>query len=739
MVDAIEEILRGSSGMTAEQIETLADEAGVGLFTIDITTGKIAMNRIIANLTQYQLGELPESMETRDILTFEDDRERVHNAMESIFTADAQFYHVEYRMRRRDSSLVSVYECGMISERDEAGRPTSISVLALDLTRLKWAQDKARQMETENRRLAKSQTENSLAEQNRMLRAANSAAAMIIGGFHEEYEMVLRQALQMLAESVQADRAYIWRNRLVDGRLFSFRRVLWERGGSFGFTSETSIAYGGSELVPYDELLPDWEALIEPGFSIITNENNKEVLDKYGINMVAGVKGCMVQPIYLHGEFWGFVGFDDCTHADRVFTEDEADIMLSATFVIASSVARNETLKVVNDAREAAMASTKAKGDFLARMSHEIRTPMNAIIGMTTIAKRTRDPEKVRYCLDKVDVSSRQLLNIINDVLDMSKIDANKLEIVPAPFDFEQMIQDVISVVKVKLEEKNQHFQLAMTDIFTRKLISDELRLTQVLINLLNNAMKFTPEGGTITLKVDEIVSGNILHIEVADTGIGIDPENQDKLFHSFEQADGGITRQFGGTGLGLAICKRIVDLMGGNIWIDSVLGEGSNFIFEIPVSWDDKVLAPMNEHGVRMVEELPDAPDWREKTILLADDIDINREIVETILSESEVGIVFAENGEEAVEAFKKSPELFDLILMDIQMPKLDGLGAAKAIRALADEIPKAGDIPIIAMTANAFKEDVEQSLSSGMNGHIAKPVEIDELFAILTRYFEV
>ncbi|MDR0851160.1 MAG: response regulator [Clostridiales Family XIII bacterium] len=734
MGNKIDELLNGSSGMTAEQIETLANHAGVGLFSMNIVTGEISMNRVIANLTGYELGEIPESMESREILTFEDDRVRVMHAMDSLFTG-ADNYQIEYRMRRRDGSIVSVYEGGMISEKDENGQPVRISAIALDLTRLKWAEDKARQMETENRRLATGQSESAFAEQNRMLRAANAAAAMIIGGFHEDYETVLHQALQLLAESVLADRAYIWRNRMIDGRLCSFRRVIWSRDPSFDF-EEPLESEELEKCIPYDELLPEWETLIKQGYKRIRNEKEAGRTGMNTFDTKNQVKGSMILAIHLNGEFWGFVGFDDCSHDKRLFTDDEAEIMLSGILVIASSIARNETFQKLNEAREAAMASTKAKGEFLARMSHEIRTPMNAIIGMTTIAKRSSDPEKVRYCLDKVDVSSRQLLNIINDVLDMSKIDANKLEITPSPFDFEQMVQDVMSVVRVKLEEKSQHFRLDMDDTFTKKLVSDELRLTQVLINLLNNAMKFTPENGTITLQIKK--TDAILRIAVTDTGIGVSPETQSKLFQSFEQADGSITRQYGGTGLGLAICKRIVDLMGGHIWIESVLGEGASFIFEIPVSWDEDIPTPMDGNGIRTGRAVPEVPAWQQKTVLLADDIEINSEIVESILEESGVGLVFAENGEQAVAAFRESPDIFDLILMDIQMPKLDGLGATRAIRALADEFPQAGDIPIIAMTANAFKEDEQQSLESGMNGHIAKPIEVDELFTVLRRYLD-
>ena len=518
------------------------------------------------------------------------------------------------------------------------------------------------------------------------------------------------------------------------------------------------------------------------------------------------------------------------------------------------------------------MASTKAKSEFLSRMSHEIRTPMNAIIGMAAIARKSDDLTKVKYALDKIDGSSKQLLSIINDVLDMSKIDSGKFEISLEPFSFDKMLQNVINVVQVKVDEKHQTLHFELENVFTRKVISDELRLSQVLINLLGNAVKFTPTEGHITLKVSNTAvdaESFLLRVEVVDTGVGISQEGQKRLFNQFEQADNSISRKYGGTGLGLAISKNIINLMGGDIWVESVEGHGAAFIFELKTNWGEELSIAMEPAGetrplrILVVDDAPDvleyfstvldsfsyicetAPsgaeavqkaiqrkdegspfdaylidwnmpgmnggatakairelsdenaiiimisvadwsdieeqakavgitnflakpvmpstlfnaiqelakgklgkpkpakeqrkiDWSNKTILLAEDIEINREIIFSLLQDSGLNIISAENGSVAVELFTASPDQFDLIFMDVQMPIMDGLTATRTIRALAD-IPKAATIPIVAMTANAFKEDQEMSMAAGMNGHIAKPIEVSVLFDTLAHYFDM
>ena len=518
-----------------------------------------------------------------------------------------------------------------------------------------------------------------------------------------------------------------------------------------------------------------------------------------------------------------------------------------------------------------AESASKAKSDFLSRMSHEIRTPMNAIIGMTKIADNTSDINKLRYCLSTIGTSSAQLLGLINDILDMSKIEAGKFEIEIAPMNIEKTLMKVCNLIVDKTEQKSQKLVVNLGKNMRMHYLGDELRISQVITNLLSNAVKFTPEKGTVTITVEEIQKENdysILRFTISDTGIGITEEQIDKLFVSFEQADGSISRRFGGTGLGLAISKSIIEKMNGRIWVESETNKGSVFTFEIKLERsprqsetvifdgitpsDLKLLivdgdkdirrhfldvvgnfgtnADEAESGTRAIHlvktareaqkpydvvfldyNLPDmdgietanklgemidkntvivmtsflewnkiekladgvgvhrfiskplfpssildaineivgntiknlkietvmeekAPDFSDATLLLAEDVEINREIFIALLEDTNINIDIAENGRIAVNKFKENPDRYNIIIMDVQMPEMDGCEATRMIRAL--DIPKAKQIPIIAMTANAFKEDVAMCISCGMNDHLAKPIDVEAVTRKLIFY---
>jgi len=513
----------------------------------------------------------------------------------------------------------------------------------------------------------------------------------------------------------------------------------------------------------------------------------------------------------------------------------------------------------IDKAKSKSDRESKHKSAFLANMSHEIRTPMNAIIGMTTIGKTASDIERKDYCFTKIEDASNHLLGVINDILDMSKIEANKFELTPTEFNFEKMLQRVVNVVNFRVDEKHQKFTVHIDKNIPRFLIGDDQRIAQVITNLLGNAIKFTPEKGSISLDTRVLEEENGLYriqISVSDTGIGLSEEQQKRIFMSFEQAESSTTRKYGGTGLGLAISRSIVEMMEGAIWVESEVSKGSTFTFAIRLKRgtqvneglldsdvnfgnlrimavdDDKdildyfveiaesfgitncatalggeealglVVRNGDYHiyfvdwrmpvmdGIQLAAEIKkrsseksvvimiSAAEWTSieaeaikagvdkflskplfpsdilnviqeclsidrqqmekaqdniegifagRHLLLVEDVDINREIVQALLEQTRLEIDCAENGVEAVRLFKKSPGKYDMILMDVQMPEMDGYEATQQIREL--KVPEAKTIKIVAMTANVFRDDIEKCLEVGMDDHIGKPVDFNEL----------
>jgi len=393
----------------------------------------------------------------------------------------------------------------------------------------------------------------------------------------------------------------------------------------------------------------------------------------------------------------------------------------------------------LEEALDGAQSANRAKSVFLANMSHEIRTPINAIVGMTAIGQNADDIERKDYCFTKIEGASRHLLGIINDVLDMSKIEANKFELSPAEFNFEKMIQQVVNVINFKIEEKQQKFTIQIDQNIPKNLIGDDQRLAQVIANILGNAIKFTPEGGLISLSayiMEEKDGLCTIQIMISDNGIGISHEQQSRLFQSFNQAETTIVRKFGGTGLGLTISKTIVEMMDGKIWINSELGKGATFFLTIKVKrGEEKPQEEKNDAVNSLDVKLEDIYALlKNKQILLVEDMEINREIVIALLEPVGLNLIQAHNGVEALQKFKETPDKFDAILMDVQMPEMDGYEATRRLRTL--NFPKAKKIPIIAMTANVFQEDVERCLKAGMNDHVGKPLNIEEVLNKLYVY---
>lgn len=481
-------------------------------------------------------------------------------------------------------------------------------------------------------------------------------------------------------------------------------------------------------------------------------EKNPEFLIDLGL---PSLKSCIYVPINLYGELWGVIGIEQ-HKTFREWKDGDAQVMRLAAGAMVTLLVKAAAEKAMLSAKEQAEYANQSKTNFLSRMSHEMRTPMNAIIGMTTIAKKSRDVERMEYCLNKINEASLHLLGIINDVLDMSKIEAGKFSLSIIEFDFDRMIKRLIHMIEFRINEKNQNLILDMDPLLPQRIIADEQRLIQVLTNLLSNAVKFTPERGSITLSARVISRDKLctLRFSVIDTGIGINEEQKKRLFTPFEQADGSISRRFGGTGLGLVITKNIVELMGGKIWLDSDPGKGTDFSFEL--SFEEGT--PLDgDLSAERKEEMRLKNIFIKNTILVAEDIAINREILVSMLEDTGIAIDFARDGKEAVHLFCTNPGKYELVMTDIHMPELDGFETTKQIRAFEDLVKDgtaefgaggaggAGGaenkqqhrhVPIVAMTANVFKEDVEKCLAAGMNDHIGKPLELSELIRVLNKH---
>lgn len=388
------------------------------------------------------------------------------------------------------------------------------------------------------------------------------------------------------------------------------------------------------------------------------------------------------------------------------------------------------------EAAEKADAANKAKSTFLFNMSHDIRTPMNAIVGFTDIALHQNSVAEIHDSLEKVRESSKHLLSLLNDVLDLSRIESGKAVFFPEPVDITKLTDDVLAIMNGLLYNRDLKFEVYRERPKNPYVLADATRIREVLTNFLSNAVKFTKDGGTVTLYISSHPGEDDKHIVaryiVKDNGIGMSEEFQKKLFKPFSQEDDrGARTQYKGTGLGMAIAKEYVEMMGGSIAVESQKGVGTTFTVEIPLE--------LTEQGIRQKQEEPVHHDLTGVNVLMAEDNDLNAELATVMLEDAGMAVTRAFDGKEAVELFKNHPQgTYDIILMDIMMPNMDGHQAAKTIRAMGTERPDAATIPIIAVSANAFAEDIKASLDSGMNGHVSKPLNMKEVTDTIAKYIK-
>lgn len=410
-------------------------------------------------------------------------------------------------------------------------------------------------------------------------------------------------------------------------------------------------------------------------------------------------------------------------------------VVMVLTTIVYSLIVRSKDNKL-SMALKSAQAASNAKSYFTARMSHEIRTPLNAVLGYMAIAEEETDEEKRKTCLAKSEIAAKNLLHIVNDVLDLSAIESRRMRLAEKPFLVSELVSSLSIIYGSQAEQKHITLTSNTEKVSSDCLCGDVQRLSQILTNLLSNAIKFTPDGGSVELAVfqqpDEKARLNTV-FTVSDSGIGVSPDFMERIFKPYEQADSSISSKYGGTGLGLSIVKNMVELMGGSVTVQSTVGKGSTFTVRIPLT----VVSEINDNLLAKENVLFDDKNksLSGMRILLAEDNEMNSEIAQHFLKELGAEVTPVADGEQAVSVFEKSPAgTYDVILMDVMMPIMNGYDATEKIRSSAHA--EAKKVPIIAMTANAFSSDVQEAIASGMNAHVAKPFDISTLVKTLKQF---
>ena len=573
----------------------------------------------------------------------------------------------------------------------------------------------------------------------------NAASTIMLQSEAGEFESGLFRSMSMLARAVDADRVSIWRNHITDAELYCTQLFEWPESSrpryGVGFTSD----------VWYMEKLPGWEMILSQGGCINRLVREMSVSEREYF-ATQGTLSAFVAPVFVKNKFWGFIAYDYC-RKERLFSTDEQSIMRSTGMLMVAALLSHEMMLDIRESADRLEAALKgareasdAKSRFLANMSHEMRTPLNTVIGMSRLIIEDGGlSEKNLANLEKINQAGAILLNTVNGILDISKIEEGKFELVPVEYDVASLINDAVTQNTIQITEKPINFVLNIDGSLPQRLYGDDLRIKFILNNLLSNAFKYTTEG-TVTLGINCERDGKDtwMTVVVSDTGQGIRDEDLGSLFLEYTQLDTTSNRNIEGTGLGLSITKNVVEMMDGSISVESEYGKGSVFTvrFRQRSVGDATIgtkaasnLKKLNCPGNRQRQASPvqriSLPDAR---VLVVDDVATNIDVAKGVMKPYGMKIDSAESGLEAIDAIRDGKVRYDAIFMDHMMPGMDGLEATKLIRKIGSDYAKT--VPIIAFTANAIVGSEEMFLSNGFQAFVSKPIDMAILDSVIRKW---
>jgi signal transduction histidine kinase/DNA-binding response OmpR family regulator/HPt (histidine-containing phosphotransfer) domain-containing protein len=578
-----------------------------------------------------------------------------------------------------------------------------------------------------------------LLQQDKLSKGVNNVAGVLFGSEEDLFKDSVQKSMEILARCIEVDRMFIWESRIIGESQYYKPIFQWVNDPAL-WVHDTS---GFSSDIYKDD--PDWHSLISKGLFMNGPIRSLPTI-LWDIFAPFGAVSSLGIPIILRDQVWGFVSFDDC-HRERHFSDSEREILHSGVMLLANAVVRNEMTQSLIKAKEEALASTKAKSDFLARMSHEIRTPLNAILGLSEVELQNNLSERTHINLEKIYSSGSHLLEIVNDILDISKIETRNFEILPAQYELYQLISDTVQLNLPRIGSKPITFSLDIAYTIPSKLFGDELRLRQILTNLLSNAFKYT-EKGEVCLRIswERREDTAVLYFAVEDTGRGIKQEDMGKLFSEYIQLDAAANRRIEGTGLGLSIVYGLVDMMGGKVTVESEYGRGSVFRVVLPQKIIDETA--LGEERVKELrafrfQEIHNRSQGNNIVrswmpygkVLVVDDVVTNLDVMTGLLVPYGLTVDTVSSGAEAVERIRSGEPRYDLVFMDHMMPGMDGV---EAIRIIRDEIGSeyALKVPVVVVTANAITGNREMFLGSGFTDFISKPVDIKLLDITLNQW---